>query len=132
MPTFPSMRDPRLIDLATHIKILDAKLNTNLSSIDDFKFLLLESKKELISNKDILMTINAIDDALSEAKASMLNITAKRNQAKEMMEHADQQLSTRLSRSTPGKNSKNTKSSGSRITSPGAYLENQSNSQGGS
>lgn len=46
--TFPSMRDPRLADLSTHIKILDAKLNSGITSIEDFKHLLIETKKEPI------------------------------------------------------------------------------------
>lgn len=46
--TFPSMKDPRLADLSTHIKILDAKLNSGITSIEDFKQLLIETKKEPI------------------------------------------------------------------------------------
>ncbi len=73
------MRDPRLADLSTHIRILDAKLNSGITSIDDFKQLMLETKKENIPHKDILNTINGIEDALGEAKGSFLHITARRN-----------------------------------------------------
>lgn len=62
------MRDPRLVDLSTHIRILDAKLNSGITSIDDFKQLLLETKKEHIPYKDILNTITSIEEALGEAK----------------------------------------------------------------
>lgn len=62
------MRDPRLVDLSTHIRILDAKLNSGITSIDDFKQLLLETKKEHIPHKDILNTITSIEEALGEAK----------------------------------------------------------------
>jgi len=51
------MKDPRLADLSTHIRILDAKLNSGITSIDDFKQLLLETKKEPIPHKDIQNTI---------------------------------------------------------------------------
>ncbi len=37
------LRDPRLIDISTHLKILDSKLNSNLTLIDDFIQLLTES-----------------------------------------------------------------------------------------
>jgi hypothetical protein len=47
------MRDPRLADLYTHLKILDAKLNSNMTSIDDFRQLLIETKREPIPHKDI-------------------------------------------------------------------------------
>ena len=33
----PMIKDPRLVELSTHLKILDSKLNTNISSIEDFK-----------------------------------------------------------------------------------------------
>lgn len=70
--SFPVMRDPRLADLSTHLKILDAKLNSGIASIDDFKQLLAETKKETISHREISATIIAIDEALTEAKASFL------------------------------------------------------------
>jgi len=98
--SFPNMRDPRLADLSTHIRILDAKLNNGIESIDDFRALLSETKKETIVHKDILTTINAIEEALAEAKGSFLHITAKRNQAKIMMEQIDAQLSGRIARPT--------------------------------
>ena len=41
------MRDPRLHELMTHIKILEAKLNSNLSAVEDFRELMTETKKEL-------------------------------------------------------------------------------------
>ena len=40
------LRDPRLADLSTHIKILEAKLNSNITAIEDFKQLLIETMKE--------------------------------------------------------------------------------------
>jgi hypothetical protein len=80
------MRDPRLADLSTHIRILDAKLNSGMSSIEDFKQLLIETKKEPINHKDILNTINQIEEALNEAKGTFIHITARRNQAKSLME----------------------------------------------
>jgi len=83
------MRDPRLADLSTHIKILDAKLNSGMTSIDDFRQLLTETKKETIQHKDILTTINAIEEALDDAKGTFIHITARRNQSKLMMEQAD-------------------------------------------
>jgi len=40
------LRDPRLSDLVTHLKLLDAKLNSGLTTIEDFEQLLIETKKE--------------------------------------------------------------------------------------
>ena len=38
MHAFNSLiRDPRLAELQTHLKIVDAKLSSNLNSIDDFR-----------------------------------------------------------------------------------------------
>jgi len=31
------LRDPRLSDLVTHLKLLDAKLNSGLTTIEDFE-----------------------------------------------------------------------------------------------
>ncbi len=76
------LKDPRLSDLSTHIRILDAKLNSGISSIEDFKQLLVETRKEPVPHKDILSTITSIEEALDEAKATFIQITTKRNQAK--------------------------------------------------
>jgi hypothetical protein len=43
------IRDPRLADLSTHIRIIEAKLNSNISAIEDFRFLLIETKKESVN-----------------------------------------------------------------------------------
>ena len=79
------MRDPRLADLSTHVKILDAKLNSNLIAIDDFKYLLIETKKENIPHKDILVLLTLIEEALDEAKNSLLKVNSRRNEAKTLM-----------------------------------------------
>ena len=81
------IRDPRLADLSTHIKILEAKLNSNISAIDDFKQLLIETKKESPNSQmQILATINQVEDALNEAKKSLELVSLRKNQAKQMME----------------------------------------------
>lgn len=58
---FSQMKDPRLSDLSTHLKILDAKLNSGLTTIEDFEQLLIETKRDTITNKDILQTLTAIE-----------------------------------------------------------------------
>lgn len=64
-------KDPRLVELQTHLKILDAKLNSNMNSIEDFKALLVETKKEHAPYKDIDNIILQIEDAFEEAKQSV-------------------------------------------------------------
>ena len=51
------IKDPRLVELHTLIKILDSKLNSNLASIDDFKQLLVETRKEPVPHTDIAAMI---------------------------------------------------------------------------
>ena len=106
--SFPNMRDPRLADLSTHIRILDAKLNSGMTSIEDFKQLLIETKKEPILHKDILNTINQIEEALNEAKGTFIHITARRNQAKTLMEQVDSQLAGRLARASTNESNSRT------------------------
>lgn len=43
--SYAFIKDPRLQDLCTHLKLLESKLNSNLTSIEDFKQLLVETKK---------------------------------------------------------------------------------------
>jgi hypothetical protein len=65
------IKDPRLVELQTHLKILDAKINSNMSSIEDFKVLLVETKKEHVPYKEISTVILQIEDAFEEAKQSV-------------------------------------------------------------
>ncbi|CDW80328.1 UNKNOWN [Stylonychia lemnae] len=99
--TFSQMRDPRLSDLLTHLKILDSKLNSGLTTIEDFEQLLIETKKESVTNKDIQMTIQAIEQALTEQQTIFKQIQQTKIQAKIRLEQADIILSQKLQR---GKN----------------------------
>ena len=88
-----SLRDPRLADISTHLKILDAKLNSNITSIEDFLHLLIESNKEILAtHKDILAMITNVDTALQEAKTNLMQVTQRRSIVKGMIEKADSQI----------------------------------------
>eukprot|EP00347_Sterkiella_histriomuscorum_P020841 403336261 len=114
------MKDPRLSDLATHLKILDSKLNSGLQTIEDFEYLLVETKQEissqnsLINNiismsssggnqgitpppnqcKEILNTLLLIEQALNEQKQVFLQIQQRKQQAKTRIEHVNNLISS--------------------------------------
>ena len=82
------MRDPRLHELMTHIKILEAKLNSNLSAVEDFRELMTETKKELnaASHTSILQVITSVEEALTEAKKVLEVVSNKKNNTKAIVE----------------------------------------------
>ena len=73
------IKDPRLLELQTLIKILETKLVSNLSSVEDFKYLLIETKKEPFPNKEIQGKLIQIEEGLEEAKSFLLTVQTQKN-----------------------------------------------------
>lgn len=54
-------------------------MKSNLNSIEDFKYLLAETKKEHIPFKEISVVITSIEEAFEQAKQNIQAISLKRN-----------------------------------------------------
>lgn len=67
-------RDPRIQELVTLIKMIDAKLNVNFQTIEDFKQLLAETSNEQAAHKDIQQMITTIDESFSEARKNLAEV----------------------------------------------------------
>ena len=88
--------DPRLSELQTMLKILDSKLNSNLTSIEDFKLLLSETRKEPIFHKDIVDMLKMIEEGFEDAKNALIQVTTKKNITKQQMEVANTKIQNKL------------------------------------
>lgn len=85
---FSQLRDPRLNELMTHVKILEAKLNSNLTAVDDFRELMIETRKELqpSAHTSIATVIGQVEEALLEAKKVLELVCNKKNNTKVLVE----------------------------------------------
>ena len=81
--SYSFIKDPRLQDLCTHLKMLESKLNSNLTSIEDFKQLLVESKKPHPLHPSIALTLAKCEEALEEARRQLVvDLAAKKREVK--------------------------------------------------
>ncbi len=68
------------------MKLLDNKLNSNLASIEDFLYLMIETKKESTPIKEISLVLSQVEGQLSESKLQIEDVVLKRNTIKDHIE----------------------------------------------
>jgi orotate phosphoribosyltransferase-like protein len=80
--------------------MLDNKLNSNLASIEDFLYLMVETKKEATTIKEISSVLAQVETQLCESKVVIEDVVTRRNSIKDQIEQVDQKV--RLQRQKVG------------------------------
>ena len=106
-------KDPIIQELYQHLRLINQKLENNLSSIDDFSHLLIFSKKEIHQKqkdsknqkqaneaeslitqqlKEVLTKIESIESGFEDAKQSIKSVAGKNKSIRQMLDQLEKDL----------------------------------------